>query len=163
MKTISLWQPWASAIAVGAKRIETRGWYTGYRGPLAIHAAKRCVKAEMIEFGCSWLWRGALAFMGDRPLHQVLPFGTIVAICELVDCRPTESFSVEELDRERWQPGTIKSPHNFWTERDMGDFHPGRWGWILDHVTSLTYPLPYKGMQGFFDVPEHLLEGRFDA
>lgn len=33
MKAISLWQPWASAIAVGAKRVETRSWATKYRGP----------------------------------------------------------------------------------------------------------------------------------
>ena len=34
MKAPSLWQPWASAIAVGAKRVETRSWPTNYRGPL---------------------------------------------------------------------------------------------------------------------------------
>lgn len=41
MKAITLWQPWASLIAVGAKTIETRGRQTHYRGPLAIHAATR--------------------------------------------------------------------------------------------------------------------------
>jgi hypothetical protein len=41
IKCISLWQPWASLVAVGAKRIETRGWATAYRGRLGIHAAKR--------------------------------------------------------------------------------------------------------------------------
>jgi len=30
MKTISLWQPWASAVAVGSKTIETRHWPTNY-------------------------------------------------------------------------------------------------------------------------------------
>lgn len=28
MRALSLWQPWASAIAAGAKKIETRGWST---------------------------------------------------------------------------------------------------------------------------------------
>src|SRR3546814_21127441 len=41
VKAISLWQPWASAIALGHKSIETRHWPTKYRGELAIHAAKR--------------------------------------------------------------------------------------------------------------------------
>ena len=36
MKALSLYQPWATAIALGSKRIETRGWPTSYRGPLAI-------------------------------------------------------------------------------------------------------------------------------
>lgn len=41
MKAITLWQPWATLIAIGAKRIETRNW----RAPaslngqwIAIHA-----------------------------------------------------------------------------------------------------------------------------
>uniref|UniRef100_A0A6M3J354 ASCH domain-containing protein n=1 Tax=viral metagenome TaxID=1070528 RepID=A0A6M3J354_9ZZZZ len=33
MKAISLWQPWASAMALGWKKIETRSWGTSYRGP----------------------------------------------------------------------------------------------------------------------------------
>lgn len=41
MKAISLWQPWASLVAVGAKKIETRSWATKYRGSLAIHATKK--------------------------------------------------------------------------------------------------------------------------
>lgn len=44
MKAVSLWQPWASLIACGAKTIETRSWpaprtVVGQR--IAIHAAKR--------------------------------------------------------------------------------------------------------------------------
>ena len=46
MKAISFWQPWATAIAAGVKKIETRGWQTAYTGPLAIHAAKRRGPAE---------------------------------------------------------------------------------------------------------------------
>ena len=41
MKAITIWQPWGSAIAIEAKGYETRGWATSYRGPIAIHAAKR--------------------------------------------------------------------------------------------------------------------------
>jgi hypothetical protein len=43
MKAISLWQPWATLVAIGAKTIETRGWSTSYRGPIAIHAAKKLI------------------------------------------------------------------------------------------------------------------------
>ena len=39
MKSLSLWQPWASLVALGIKTVETRSWATSYRGPLAIHAA----------------------------------------------------------------------------------------------------------------------------
>ena len=40
MKALTLTQPWATLVAMGAKRIETRSWTTNYRGPLAIHAGK---------------------------------------------------------------------------------------------------------------------------
>ena len=40
MKAISLLQPWASLVVMGAKTIETRGWGTKYRGPILIHASK---------------------------------------------------------------------------------------------------------------------------
>jgi hypothetical protein len=41
VKAITLQQPWASLIALGAKSVETRSWSTAYRGPLAIHAGKK--------------------------------------------------------------------------------------------------------------------------
>ena len=42
MKALTLYQPYASLIAVGAKTIETRSWGTSYRGGLLIHAGKKC-------------------------------------------------------------------------------------------------------------------------
>lgn len=38
MKALTIHQPWAQLIALGAKTIETRSWSTRYRGPIAIHA-----------------------------------------------------------------------------------------------------------------------------
>jgi ASCH domain len=47
MKAISLWQPWASLIACGAKPFETRHWAPPREligQPIAIHAAKKVDK-----------------------------------------------------------------------------------------------------------------------
>ena len=160
MKALSLWQPWASAIALGAKRIETRHWATGYRGPLAIHAAKRLHRDELIHYASCWNWCGALgrAMGAKAPLWEVLPFGALVAVCRLVDCRPTGSFTLAELDapRHRARPG-FDGPHYDWTERQMGDFALGRFGWVLDDIRALPAPVPCKGMQGLFEVPDALL------
>jgi hypothetical protein len=41
MQILTLWQPWASLVAIGAKTIETRGRPTNYRGPLLIHGTRR--------------------------------------------------------------------------------------------------------------------------
>lgn len=51
MRALSLWQPWASLIYDGRKKIETRHWEMLYRGPLAIHAAMRVEKEACREFG----------------------------------------------------------------------------------------------------------------
>jgi activating signal cointegrator 1 len=158
MKAISLWQPWASAIALGAKRIETRSWSTPYRGPLAIHAARRCVKNELITYQANWGWCGALGIkMGHKtPLWEQLPFGAIVATCDLVDCRPTGSLTAEELDTQRSAPGDVLQAYQ-WSERQMGDFSLGRFGWVLDNIRALPKPIPYRGAQGFFFVPDALI------
>lgn len=122
MKALSLWQPWASAIALGSKRIETRDWPTRYRGLLAIHAAKRKHKGELPHFQCTWNWCGALAdaglvMGGWQWLEDPLPFGAIVATCRLVDCRPTGAFTGDELDEVR-RPA--RPSHGLeWTERQI--------------------------------------------
>lgn len=44
-----------------------------------------------------------------------------------------------------------------WTERQMGDFSPGRYGWELNKIQPLAEPIPYRGLQGLFNVPDELL------
>ncbi len=41
MKALTLTQPWASLMALGVKRIETRSWYTSYRGEVVIHSGQK--------------------------------------------------------------------------------------------------------------------------
>lgn len=161
MKAISLHQPWASAVALGSKRVETRHWATKYRGPLAIHAAKRLNKNELIYHACTWNWCGALAAagkqMGDgKSLWDLLPFGAIVATCELMDCRPSGSFTGDEIDAARRPDGVFNDSLD-WTERQMGNFELGRFGWVLDKIQPLAAPIPFKGLQGFFNVPDDVM------
>lgn len=162
MRAISLWQPWATAIAVGSKRVETRSWSTSYRGPLAIHAAKRLVQNELIYYGACWNWCGAMrpagwVMGGGKPKWETIPFGAIVAMCRLVDCRPTGSFTGAEIDAPRTPKGETSHLYD-WTERQMGDFTLGRCGWVLEDVRPLAKPVPFRGAQGFFNVPDRLIE-----
>jgi hypothetical protein len=145
VKALSLWQPWASAIAVGAKRIETRHWKTDYRGPLLIHAAKwhpGKKSADEIE---------ELAESIDLRFWD-LPFGAIVAVARLVACRPIAMRNgVGTLCR----PGHSQDVSEM--ETALGNFTPGRFGWVLNNVRALSQPIPFKGAQGLFDVPDGLL------
>lgn len=161
MRAISLWQPWATAMAVGSKRIETRHWPTKIRGTIAIHAAKRRNIEELIFIGSCWNWIGALKPIGaefGKNFHitKALPFGSIVAVGDLVDCRPTDSFTQVELDTLRHPEG--EDGHLYpWKERQMGNFDLGRFGWVFENVQRLKEPIPFKGMQGFFHVPDEIL------
>lgn len=125
MRAISLWQPWASAIALGIKSVETRSWSTKYRGPLLIHATQRFPR-EAREFAAT---ERALGRLPAR-----LPVGAVVAVATLRDVRPTAEVALEV------------SP----LERHYGDFTPGRWAWMLDDVRPLIEPVGALGGQGLW-------------
>lgn len=161
MKAISLWQPWASAMAVGSKLNETRHWSTKYRGPLVIHAAKRMVKDEMICTACSWRWCAALSPLGvamgdDTPLWDRLPFGALIAIGNLVDVVRTEDITLGEIETMRYRPDD-KVKNTGWNERLMGNYDLERFAWRFEDIRPLPEPIPFKGGQGFFNVPDELL------
>jgi len=97
MKALSLWQPWASLVALRVKTIETRSWSTSYRGPLAIHAAKHVPwkkRADEGERASAMtdeiprpLWEAMKANVDEYPLlwSERCPRGVVVATCQLVD------------------------------------------------------------------------------
>jgi hypothetical protein len=162
MKAISLWQPWASAMALGSKLNETRHWSTKYRGPLAIHAAKRRKIDELIFLGSHWGWIGALnprgvVFGKKWKIQDELPFGALLAVGNLVDCRPTGSFTDAELDEMRY-PADDKRRMYGWTERRMGNYELGRFGWVFEGMKLLPEPIPFVGRQGLFNVPDELIK-----
>lgn len=98
MKALTVHQPWASLIAAGVKRIETRSWSTKHRGPLAIHAAVRDPRWSEFPMAEYYLASGMAILVGtywaldnrslgpdDPKAFAPLPLGAIVATCELVD------------------------------------------------------------------------------
>lgn len=146
MKALSLWEPWASLIATGAKTYETRSWSTNYRGELLICAAKRHVKYEIISLLSTWNFQGGLAPLVGKPLDLDfktwpgvracdLNFGMAVAIVNLVDCKRTEDITLGEIAKEI----------------TFGDFSKGRYGWKLELIKRID-PFSVEGKQGFFNV-----------
>ena len=129
MKAISLTQPWASAIAIGIKRYETRSWSTRFRGDVCIHAAKGFPKYAQ-EFFEDQQQEGLLL-----PDHD-LPRGAIIAVCSLTACLPTEDV---------WP--TIEQ-----VERIYGDYTAGRYAFRLENIRVLTEPVFCKGALSFWPV-----------
>jgi activating signal cointegrator 1 len=141
MRAISLWQPWATFVALGLKQFETRSWDTAYRGPLLIHAAKRPMTKEeykLIEYLKAEYSELCACLNGAE-----FPLGALVASCEVVDC--LESW--KDFDPLEADP----------LEYDLGNYDEGRFAWKLDNVEPLKEPIPYKGSQGFFNVWDSVL------
>lgn len=144
-RVLTLWQPWASLIALRLKGYETRSWGTAYQGKLVIHAAQRRIKNEE----CSQMYSGY-----NDPLWKALceitanpHYGCIVAVTNLVD-------TWEMIDTDKTGPVHLH-PHlqiaiNSVSsqERRVGDWQCGRIAWELKNIIALPTPIPYKGGQG---------------
>lgn len=151
---LSLWEPWASLMAVGAKSIETRHWPTQYRGPLLIHAAKRRVKSELQDYlGDVDFQQGLADLVPGKPAigPEDLGFGNALALVDLYDCRRTEAIAdfEERAVRVEW-PGESNTYLSL-LEFEFGNYAPGRWGWMTRNVRRLK-PFPLRGQQGLFEV-----------
>ncbi len=143
MKALTLTQPWATLVAYGEKRIETRSWMTHYRGPLAIHAGKGFPLADRNLCGRepfrSALRRVGLGGLGLMAPEQVLPRGAVVAIVNLSSVTPTETID--------WRyPPSHATPD----EEAFGDYSPGRYLWVLEDVVRLDAPLVARGSLGLW-------------
>ena len=144
MKCISLYQPWAMLLVIGAKKFETRSWrlpeqYIGQR--IAIHAAKH-FNRETRDLCTDDPFRGALIRAGYWGAED-LPFGTIIGSVIF-----WESWNVTHPKF----PAVLEAAGK--NERDFGDFSPGRWAWPASEPHKLAVPIPFKGAQGFFNVPD---------
>lgn len=132
MKALTIWQPHATLLALGLRTIETRGWSTGYRGPLVIHAAKRWDLSRCRDCDRS------MSFVKDASLLTIplaaLPWretlGCALGVADLVDCRP------------------IPEPCGTEADRCFGGFGRGRFGLFLENPRPFEKPIPCNGRQG---------------
>jgi len=155
MKALSLTQPWASLVAIGAKNIETRSWYSAYRGPVAIHASKG-FPATARQWCTFDLFEEALLAGGYENADE-LPVGSIVAVANLVAVRSTETlaeFFRQFADGIKDIDGVVPAPN----EVDFGDYSKRRYGLILDKVKRLGSPIPCRGALQFWNVPPEIAE-----
>ena len=137
MKALSILHPYAALIAAGIQTIETRSWYTPYRGPLAIHASKRFSRDD---YDYSAFYFGDVLIGAGYRGYEDFAKGAVIAVAELVDCRSTNDFE--------WRMSLPDS------ERRYGDYGRDRFGWVLSDVRRLPDPIPAKGSLGLWDFEE---------
>jgi hypothetical protein len=126
MKAITLYEPWATLVAIGVKPHETRSWPTSYRGPLAIHAGKSRDYLGLAE--SAGPIRAALRAAGYKDAG-FFALGCVVCTCVLDTCTPVE----------------LVTPNAF------GDYTAGRFAWSLTKVQRLSVPVPARGFQQLWE------------
>lgn len=145
MKAITLWQPWASLILIGAKPYEFRSWkppqsIIGQR--IAIHAGARKPKIEEIRWLKIYLQRSCLhdeiawpALDKWQSLPNLLPLSHILCTALLGKPRPGDAIGRE------WENRMNDSDRE-------GTFN---WGWPLTEIEPVVPPYPVRGHQGFWN------------
>lgn len=166
IKALTLTQPWATLVAIGAKKIETRSWATSYRGPLLIHAAAGYGKGGMrahkelcgTEPFRSVLnetlrrWHEGCRDLRDMAERPFMPLGAIVAVCRLVACVPTTAVEDGFFGGPRSiETGVVRLWKLTDQERAFGDYSPGRWAWLLTDIRAMSEPIPCKGALGLWE------------
>lgn len=148
LPALTLWQPWATLIAIGVKPDETRARHApahllGQR--IAIHAAAR--KPTAMDFSkeidhAIAAHAEALRKMRDATRgviwHGLLPLGAVVCTAILTDC----------VDAEDVEPNPF------------GNHDAGRFSWRLRDVRPLALPVPAKGEQRYgwmWEMPESVV------
>lgn len=141
MKALSLWQPWASLWLSPAKIHETRSWRLHHRGWLLVHAARkfeRDVGPELTaildgQFGPGWAAR--------------LPVGALIGLVHIEACATTVSVYPRRAVELVPEPEPVA---DFW----CGDFRPGRFAFRRSEFRVFDRPVPWRGQQGVFEVPD---------
>lgn len=128
MKALTLWQPWASLMARGFKKVETRSWTTKYRGEVAIHAAKK-IPHDYLGFSRHLPVFDKQYRLTKLPYFSDLPTGAILAIATLVEVVLTEDAS----------------PDLSAMELAFGNYDEGRYAWFFENVKPLAHTVPVKG------------------
>lgn len=131
-RAITICQPYAELIMSGRKLVENRSWRTGYRGPLLIHAGKS--KEWLYDSYRNW------------PHPETLTFGAIVGIVDLVACLEYESIN----------EGSCPDEYVFLRDHIHTE---GPWCWVVASPRRLAEPIPYRGQQGLFGVPDKIMDG----
>lgn len=130
MKCITICAPWAWACTVGPKRIENRPWPIKYRGTLLIH----CGKSE------EWFTPAALDTLRAYQVPGLFAMhypGHIVGVVEVIASVSPKTVRAAMPDQVPFLSGP-----------ECHVYHRRRW---------FENPIPFRGAQGLFDVPDDLV------
>ena len=140
MKAISLWQPWAQWVALNLKTIETR-----------THSRFKCLKGERIAIHAAKEWDPTAWDAAEEylPVIQIVMTqrlrildGEIVCTVKVVDAR--------------WAPNVDFVEREEWNQKALCEV-AGKYLLFFDEIEPLKNPIPFRGRQGIFEVPDELI------
>ncbi len=141
MKVLSLIQPWANLVVIGAKQIEVRKWKTTYRGELLIHASKGF--PGEYQYLCYTEPFKSILKTADLSVEN-LPLGAIIGKVILEDCK-----IIVDKPEFLLKAGEMNAPQR--PERDFDDYTIGKYGWTLSNAELFKEPIPAKGSLRLWD------------
>lgn len=143
---LTLWQPWASAIVNGPKRVENRPWYppkqvVGER--IWLHAGKAYDHARHAEVVKLWPELGCTCAGCSE---GSLPSGAIIGSARVVGWGYSEGGF-----------GKVSLAGAATTAVFTDPWWHGPFGWLLADVHALGKPVPCRGFQKLWRVPADVL------
>jgi hypothetical protein len=152
VKALTLWQPWASLVAMGVKKYEFRRWkapaaIVGER--IVIHAAKRPIDKR----------RECAPLLADRARLSA-SLGTL-GLDDIKRENEARAFLVAALG-DGWIPyscgiatARLGTPQRaidlFAAHMDPSEIDPDMWAWPMEAVEEFRKPVPARGAQGFWN------------
>lgn len=150
MKALTVQQPWAWAIALGAKKIENRTQSWRHRGPLAIHAGARVSErgvGMVPELMARDGW-GSADSIRQWMLEEIV-HGAVIAVTDLADVH----WTVASDCCGTWAEQAYTEVTSSGVRRRTEVAHL-----VLDDVLALNEPVPCKGRLGLWNLPEDVAE-----
>lgn len=157
MKALTIWQPWASLIMVGAKPYEFRPKsYLAYRGApaigerIVIHAGVRPVKPAEVE-----------DLLGRLIVSDSTGLVPGIATTVLRRCQQAAKYQALPLGCGLGT-AVLGKPRNAGTlfrgavadsDRAAEDLSAYNWAWPLEQIQPFDAPIPMRGAQGFWRWP----------
>jgi activating signal cointegrator 1 len=135
LSVLSIYQPWASLLVVGARVYDVQHQPTTYRGEVGIFAPlhfpewsqRRALEPE---------FAGLLSAAGLKP--WALPRGVLLGVADLVD--------VISIETE----GVVAGVAMCTLERRIGDYKAGRFAFRYERIRRLREPIGHRGRAGLW-------------
>lgn len=160
MKALTIWQPWASLIIIGAKPYEFRGWRAprsviGQR--IVVHAAARPMRVKEVDDIVRALEKGcrsaAETCLSAQSAYRLLEPLTWMSRKDFTQALPLAAGLGSSVLGEPRNGLDIAAEFGVSRANDSDRDEHANWGWPMLDIEQWPSPVPMRGAQGFWNWP----------